>query len=77
MQSWFFIGLSKFQKKKHNLIVIELHTQQALDTDPKAVQKFNFSGNLDCGGNISTFFTLEEKKRFWIFLKELYKYYIL
>lgn len=62
-------------KESHNLIAIliaiELHTHQALYTDPKAVQQFNFSGNIDRGGNTSMFSTLEEKTCFCIFHKEL------
>ena len=64
-------------KESHNLIAIELHNHQALYTDPKEVQQFNFSGNIDRGGNTSMFSTLEEKTCFCIFHKELQEYYIL
>ena len=29
------------------MIAIDLSKQKALDTDPKAIQQFNFTGNLD------------------------------
>ena len=41
---------------------IHLSKQQALDTDQKALQKINFSGNLYCAGNTGLFFILEEAK---------------
>ena len=31
----------------YNIIAIDLSKQQALDSDPKAIQKNNFTGNLD------------------------------
>ena len=39
----------------YNMIAIDLSKQQALDSDPKAIQKINFTGNLDlaAGATIS------------------------
>ena len=42
------------------MIAIDICIQQALDTNPRAIQQINFAGNLDCAGN--TFFILEEAK---------------
>ena len=33
-----------------------------LDSDPKAIQQINFTGNLDQAGNIAMLLTLEEAK---------------
>ena len=41
---------------------IDLSKQQALDTDPKAIQQIHFTRNLDRGGNTSMFFILEHIK---------------
>ena len=43
------------------MIAIDICKQQALDTNPRAIQQINFAGNLDCAGN-TTFFILEEAK---------------
>ena len=52
-----FVRLYLLQKY-HNIIVIDVSKQQALDTDPKAIQQINFTANLDRAGN----FILEEAK---------------
>ena len=44
------------------MISADLSKQQALDTDPKAIQQFNFTANLDRAGNTKIFFILEEAK---------------
>ena len=44
------------------MIVIDLSKQQALDTDPTAIQQINFSANLDRAGNTTMFFIIEEGK---------------
>ena len=44
------------------MIAIDLIKQQSLDADPKAIQKINFTGNLDQAGNILIFFIVEEAK---------------
>ena len=49
--------------KKHcKLIAIDLRKQQALDADPKAIQKINITGNLDEDRNTTMFFVIEEAK---------------
>ena len=44
------------------MIAIDLSKQQALDTDPKAIQQINFTANWDRTGNTRFYFTLEEAK---------------
>ena len=44
------------------MIAIDLSKQEALDTDPKAIQKINFTGNLDRAENTTMFFIIEEAK---------------
>ena len=44
------------------MIAIDLCKQQALDTDPKAIQLINFIGNLSDNNNRWTFFIIEEAK---------------
>ena len=38
------------------MMAIDLSKQQALDADPKAIQKINFTRNLDRAGNKTMFF---------------------
>ena len=45
---------------KHKIIAIDLSKQQALDSDPKAIQQINFTGNLENESTI--FFIVEEAK---------------
>ena len=49
---------------KNKLIVIDLSKQQALDTDLKAIQQVNLTGNLarDPISNTAVFFIIEEAK---------------
>ena len=42
------------------MIAINLIKQQALDTDPKAIQQINFTGNLDV--NVTIFLIIEEAR---------------
>ena len=49
-------------KENYKLIAIELSHQQRLDADPKAIQKINFTGNLEHAGNTIMFFIIEEVK---------------
>ena len=42
------------------MIAIDLSKQQALDADPKAIQKINFTTNLDRAVNTRFYFILEE-----------------
>ena len=44
------------------MIAIELSEQQALVTDPKAIQQINFTANLDRTENTTMFFIIEEAK---------------
>ena len=44
------------------MITIDLSKQQARDTDPKAIQRINFTANLDRDGTTTMFFTIEEAK---------------
>ena len=59
-------------KNYYKMIAVDLSKQQALDTDPKAIQKNNFTPNLDRAGNARFYFILEEaKETVLIFRKEL------
>ena len=49
-------------KDSCNLITIYLSNQQAIDADPTANQKINFTANLDRTGNTRIYFILEEAK---------------
>ena len=44
------------------MIAIDLSKQQALDSDPRAIQQNNFTANLDRAGNTKIYFILEEPK---------------
>ena len=46
----------------YKMIAVDLSKQKALDFDPKATQKINFTGNLDRTGNTKVYFILEEAK---------------
>ena len=45
------------------MITIDLNKQQTLTVNPKAIQKINFTGNLDGNNNRLTFFIIEEVKK--------------
>ena len=49
-------------KKQYKMIAIDLSKKQALDTDPKAIQQINFTGNLSGNNNRLVFFIIEEAK---------------
>ena len=49
-------------KNHYKMTVIDLSKQQALDADPRAIQKINFTTNLDRDGNTTMFFYIEEAK---------------
>ena len=49
-------------KENYKMIVIDLSKQQALDADPRAIQKINFTAKLDRAGNTTIFFIIEEAK---------------
>ena len=44
------------------MIAIDFSKQQALDVDPKAIQQFRYTANLDKVGNTRNYFVLEEAK---------------
>ena len=44
------------------MIAVDLSKQQALDADPRAIPKINFTGNVDRAGNTRVYFILEEAK---------------
>ena len=44
------------------MIATGLSKKLALDTDPRAIQKINFTANLDRAGNTTIFFIIEEAK---------------
>ena len=44
------------------MITIDLSKQQALDADSKAIQKINFTGNLDRAAGATMFFIIKEAK---------------
>ena len=46
----------------YKLIAIDLSKQQKLQADPKAIQKNNFTGNLDRAECSTMFFIIEEAK---------------
>ena len=54
------------------MIAIDLSEQQPLDAYPKAIQWINFTANLDREGDTTIF--QKQKKPFYIFHKELWKY---
>ena len=49
-------------KNYYNMIAVNVHKQQALDADPKAIQKINFTVNLDQEGQMVMYFIIEEAK---------------
>ena len=49
-------------KNYYKIIATDLSKQQALDTDPRAIQQINFIANLDRTGNTTMFFIIEEAK---------------
>ena len=50
-------------KNYYKMIATDLSKQQALDTDPRAIQQINFTANLDRAANTRIYFILEEAKR--------------
>ena len=53
-------GLLHYLYFKHyyKMIAIDLSKQQTLDADPKAIQKINFTENLNRAGNTTKFFII-------------------
>ena len=46
----------------YKMIAVDLSKQQALDSDPRAIQQINFTANLDRAVNTRVYFILEEAK---------------
>ena len=44
------------------MIAIDLSKQDALDSDPKPIEKINFIANLDWAGQGAMYFIIEEAK---------------
>ena len=57
-------------KDHYKMIAKDLSKQQALDSDPRAIQQINFAANLDRAED-TTMLLKRQKKLFWTFLKEL------
>ena len=51
----------------YKMIAIDLSKQQAIDADPKAIQQFNFTANLDRDRNTTMLFIIEEVKNYFRF----------
>ena len=49
-------------QKYYNMIGIDISKQQALDADPKVIQRINFTGNLSNNNNRWMLFIIEETK---------------
>ena len=49
-------------KDSYKMIAIDLSKQEALDTNPRAIQQINFTTNVDRAGNTRIYFILEEAK---------------
>ena len=46
----------------YKMIAIDLSKQQALDADPRKIQRINFTANSDRAGNTTIFFIIEQEK---------------
>ena len=51
-----------FFKTNYKMIATNLSKQRALDANPRAIQRINFTANLDRAGNTTMFFIIEETK---------------
>ena len=49
-------------KKNYTIIAIDVSKQQALDADPRAIQRINVTANLNRAGNTAMLFVIEEAK---------------
>ena len=54
----------------YRMIAVDLSKQQALDTDPRAIQQINFTANLEQEIQESTLFSKKQKKLFQTSHKE-------
>ena len=58
-------------KNCYKIVAIDLSKQQALEDDPKAIQKINFTENLERGGPMTICFIIEEAKETQITVRVL------
>ena len=49
-------------RDSYKMIAVDLSRQQAIDTDPRAIQQINFTANLDRASDTRVYFILEESK---------------
>ena len=49
-------------KKYYKMIAVDLSKQHALDADPEAIQKINFTKNLKRAGNTRFYFIIQDAK---------------
>ena len=49
-------------KENYKMIAIDISRKDEVDADPRAIQKINFTANLDRAGNTTIFFNIEEAK---------------
>ena len=49
-------------KKYYKMIAVDLSKQHALDADPEAIQKINFTKNLKRAGNTRFYFIIQDVK---------------
>ena len=54
--------LINYSNEHYKMIAKDLSKQQALDTDPKAIQQINFTGSLEQDGNTTMVFIIDEAK---------------
>ena len=47
-------------KENYQMIAKDLSKQQALNTEPRAIEPINFAAHLDIAGNTTMFFIIEE-----------------
>ena len=52
----------RYFKENYKMIAMDISKEYILDADPTAIQQINFTGNLDCVGETTMFFILEEAK---------------
>ena len=49
-------------KENYKMIAIDISRKDEVNADPRAIQKINFTANLDRAGNTTIFFIIEEAK---------------
>ena len=52
-----------YLNENYKLVVVGLSIHQALDADSKAMQKIDFTGNMESARNITIFFIIERSQR--------------